>query len=167
MNFKIFLALLLGTGYVTQAQNQLIVTRTNGQTDAFAISDIRSIKFANNTMNLTRNDGTQNSWPIADISQYAFSNATSAGRITESEMDQAKIFPNPASGNLHIEYRGAHEGRIAIELLDLHGKVLRTVYNGIHQGISSCTTAADLPGGVYICRIASEQKIISKPFVIQ
>ena len=64
--------MLMLTSYVTRAQNQLIVTLTNGQTDAFNVSDIRSVKFANNTMNLTENNGSQSSWNIATVSQYVF-----------------------------------------------------------------------------------------------
>ena len=61
--------MLLLTSYVTRAQNQLIVTLTNGQTDAFNVSDIRSVKFVNNTMNLMENNGSQSSWNIDDVSR--------------------------------------------------------------------------------------------------
>ncbi len=167
IKFQILLALLVSTSFVAQAQNQLIVTLTNGQTDAFNVSDIRSIKFANNTMKLTENSGTQSSWPMADISQYAFSDATSIGQNTLAGSDQTRIFPNPVSDNLSIEYRTSVESKIAIELLDYTGKVLRTVYSGMHQGKVTYTWKSDLPAGIYLCRIASKQKSTSKTFVIQ
>ena len=165
--FQILLAMLVSASYVTQAQNQLVVTRTNGQTEAFNVSDIRSIKFANNTMNLTENNGNQSSWAIADVAQYAFSDATSIGQPALAESGQASIFPNPVSDNVRIEYSTSGESRIAIELLAFTGKVLRTVYNGMHQGKTTYTWKSDLPAGIYLCRIASKHKIISKPFVIQ
>ena len=87
--------MLLLTSYVTRAQNQLIVTLTNGQTDAFNVSDIRSVKFENNIMNLTENNGSQSSWNIDDVSQYAFSGANSIISRTVSSSDQVRIFPNP------------------------------------------------------------------------
>jgi len=167
MKFQLMLALLVSASYVSQAQNQLVVTRTNGQTEAFNVSEIRSIKFANNALNLTKLNGSQSSWALADISQYAFSNATSTGQTMEATADQVKIFPNPVASQLSVEYRTSREGRIAIELLDLHGRVLRSIYNGLHQGKSTYSWSADLPGGMYVCRITSEHKIISKPFVIQ
>jgi len=167
MKFQLMLALLVSASYVSQAQNQLVVTRTNGQTEAFNVSEIRSIKFANNALNLTKLNGSQSSWALADISQYAFSNATSTGQTMEATADQVKIFPNPVASQLSVEYRTSREGRIAIELLDLHGRVLRSIYNGLHQGKRTYSWSADLPGGMYVCRITSEHKIISKPFVIQ
>ena len=61
------LAMLLLTSYASNAQSQLTVSLTNGLTDAFYVSDIRSIKCINNTMNITENNGTLSSWPIVDI----------------------------------------------------------------------------------------------------
>lgn len=72
MKIQLILVLLVSASYVTQAQNQLVLTRSNGQTEAFNVSEIRSIKFANNALNMTKLNGSQSSWPLADISQYAF-----------------------------------------------------------------------------------------------
>ena len=161
------LAILMFTSYVTRAQNQLIVTLTNGQTDAFNVSDIRSIKFVNNTMNLTENNGSQSSWNIVDVSQYAFSGISSIASTNVSTSDQVRIFPNPVSDNLNVEYGSLRAGKISIELLDLNGKVVRFVFEGSHQGKQTYTWTKDLPSGYYLCRIISESKSITKPFVIQ
>ncbi len=159
--------MLMLTSYVTRAQNQLIVTLTNGQTDAFNVSDIRSVKFVNNTMNLMENNGSQSSWNIDDVSQYAFSGASSIVPTNGSTSDQVKIFPNPVSDNLNVEYWSLRAGKISIELLDLNGKVVRTVFEGSHQGKQTYTWTKDLPSGYYLCRIVSASKSITKPFVIQ
>jgi hypothetical protein len=161
------LAMLMLTSYVTRAQNQLIVTLTNGQTDAFNVSDIRSVKFVNNTMNLMENNGSQSSWNIGNVSQYAFSGASSIVPTNGSISDQERIFPNPVSDNLNVEYWSLRAGKISIELLDLNGKVVRTVFEGTHQGKQTYTWTKDLPGGYYLCHIVSASKSITKPFVIQ
>ena len=161
------LAILMLTSYVTRAQNQLIVTLTNGQTDVFNVSDIRSVKFVNNTMNLTENNGSQSSWNIDNVSQYAFSGASSIASTTGSISDQVSIFPNPVSDNLSVEYWSTKTGKISIELLDLNGKVLRNVFEGTHQGKQTYIWTKDLPSGYYLCRIISESKSITKPFFIQ
>ena len=167
MKIQIALAMLMLTSYVTRAQNQLIVTLTNGQTDAFNVSDIRSVKFVNNTMNLMENNGSQSSWNIDDVSQYAFSGASSIVPTNGSTSDQVKIFPNPVSDNLNVEYWSLRAGKISIELLDLKGKVIRSFYEGSHQGKQTDTWTKDLPSGYYLCRIVSASKSITKPFVIQ
>ena len=167
IKIQVVLAMLMLTSYVSRAQNQLIVTLTNGQTDAFNVSDIRSVKFVNNSMSLTENNGSQSSWNIDDVSQYAFSGANSIASTTGSTSDQVRIFPNPVSDNLNVEYGSLRAGKISIELLDLNGKVLRNVFEGTHQGKQTYTWTKDLPNGFYLCRIISESKSITKPFVIQ
>jgi hypothetical protein len=159
--------MLLLTSYISNAQSQLSVLLTNGQTDAFFVSDIRSIKFINNTMNVTENNGTQSSWPIVDIIEYSFKGANSIGQTSESTSNYLNIFPNPVSDKLSIEYWTLNESKITIELLDLSGKIVRTIFDGIHQGKQTYTWAKDLPSGMYLCRIVSKSKSITKPFVIQ
>jgi hypothetical protein len=159
--------MLLLTGYASHAQSQLTVSLTNGLTDAFYVSDIRSIKFINNTMNITENNGTQSSWPIADIIEYSFKGSNSIGQTSESTSNHLSIFPNPVSDKLSLEYWTLNESKITIELLDLSGKIVRSVFEGFHQGKKTYTWTKDLPNGMYLCRIASKNKSITKPFVIQ
>lgn len=161
------LAVLMLSSYVTQAQNQLIVTLTNGQSDAFYVSDVRSIKFANNTMIVTENNGVQSSWAIADITEYSFKGANAIGQTTELSSNQLNIFPNPVSDQLSMEYMSLKEGKITIELLDVSGKIVRSVFEGVHQGKKTYTWTKDLPSGIYLCRVASNYKSITQPFVIQ
>ena len=167
LKIQVAFAMLMLTSYVTRAQNQLIVTLTNGQTDAFNVSDIRSVKFVNNTMNLTENNGSQSSWNIDNVSQYAFSDVNSIIPTTGSTSDQVRIFPNPVSDNLSLEYWSSRTGKISIEILDLNGKVVRSVFEGMHQGKQTYTWTKDLPSGYYLCRIISESKSITKPLLIQ
>ncbi len=160
-------AMLLLTSYVSNAQSQLTVSLTNGLTDAFYVSDIRSIKFINNTMNITENNGTQSSWPIVDIIEYSFKGSNSIGQTSESTSNHLSIFPNPVSDKLSLEYWTLNESKITIELLDLSGKIVRSVFEGFHQGKKTYTWTKDLPSGMYLCRIASKNKSVTKPFVIQ
>ncbi len=160
-------AMLLLTSYVSNAQSQLTVSLTNGLTDAFYVSDIRSIKFINNTMNITENNGTQSSWPIVDIIEYSFKGSNSIGQTSESTSNYLNIFPNPVTDKLSMEYWSLNESQITIELLDLSGKIVRTVFEGIHQGKEKYTWTKDLPSGMYLCRIVSKNKSITKPFLIQ
>jgi hypothetical protein len=161
------LAMLLLSSNVSHAQSQLLVTLTSGQNDAFYVSDIRSIKFINNSMKITENNGTQSSWQIADIIEYSFKGANSIGQTSESTSNHLSIFPNPVSDKLSIEYWSLQESKITIELLDLSGKIVRAVFEGIHHGKQTYTWTKDLPSGMYLCRILTKSKSITKPFVIQ
>ena len=161
------LSMLLLISYVSHAQSLLTVTLTNGQTDAFNVSDIQSIKFVNNTLNIKEFNGTQSSWFIIDISEYSFNGVNSIGQTSESTSNYLNIFPNPVSDQLSMEYWSLNESKITIELLDVSGKIVRSVFEGIHQGKKTYTWTKDLPSGMYLCRIVSKNKSITKPFVIQ
>ena len=167
LKIQVASAMLLLSSYVSNAQSQLTVSLTNGQTDEFYVSDIRSIKFINNSMNITENNGTQSSWPIVDIIESSFKGANSIGQTSESTSSYLSIFPNPVSDKLSMEYWSLNESKITIELLDLSGKIVRTVFEGIHQGKQTYTWTKDLPSGMYLCRIVSKYKSITKPFAIQ
>jgi len=167
LKIQVASAMLLLSSYASNAQSQLTVSLTNGQTDEFYVSDIRSIKFINNSMNITENNGTQNSWPIVDIIEYSFKGANSIGQTSESTSSYLNIFPNPVSDKLSMEYWSLNESKITIELLDLSGKIVRTVFEGIHQGKQTYTWTKDLPSGMCLCRIVSKNKSITKPFAIQ
>ena len=167
LKIQVASAMLLLSSYVSNAQSQLTVSLTNGQTDEFYVSDIRSIKFINNSMNITENNGTQSSWPIVDIIEYSFKGANSIGQTSESTSSYLNIFPNPVSDQLSIEYWSLNESKITIELLDVSGKIVRSVFEGFHQGKKTYTWTKDLPSGMYLCRIVSKNKSITKPFAIQ
>ena len=148
------------------AQYQLLVTLINGQTDAFYVSDIRSIKFVNNTMLVTENNGVQSSWDIDDITEYTFKGANAIGPAY-SINNQLNIFPNPVADQLNMEYWSVKEDKIRIEIVDLNGKHVRSLFEGMHQGKHTYTWTNDVSSGMYVCRVVSNFKSISKPFVIQ
>lgn len=164
--FQCVLILLVITSTVIQAQNQLIVSLTTGQTDAFNVSNVRSIKFLNNNLIVTENNGVQSSWGIDDITEYTFKSANAIGSA-ESIKNQLSIFPNPVSDQLSMEYWSIKEDKITIELVDINGKHVRSLFEGMHQGKHTYTWTNDLPSGMYLCRVVSKYKSISKPFVIQ
>ena len=113
------------------------------------------------------NNGSLSLWNIADVSLYSFSGANSLVPSTRSTSDQVILYPNPVFDNLNVEYWSTRTGKISIELLDLNGKVLRSFFEGKHQGKQTYNLIIDLPCGYYLCRIISANKSITKPFLIQ
>lgn len=160
------MSIMMLTTSAAHAQYQLLVTLVNGQTDAFYVSNIQSIKFLNDNMIVTENNGVQSAWAIDDITEYTFKGANAIGP-TVSTSNQLIIFPNPVSDQLSMNYWSLTECKISIELLDMNGKRVRTVFEGMHQGKHTYTWNNDLSSGMYVCRVVSNYKSISQPFVIQ
>jgi hypothetical protein len=82
--------------------------------------------------------------------------------IDEKESD-IKIYPNPVREDLFkVEVNFPEAGKIEIDLLDLQGRVVRSIYNG-HSGQGKklfLFNKAPLTAGTYIVRIQNNSKTI-------
>lgn len=87
-------------------------------------------------------------------------------KIGESEIvdleDIYKIYPNPFSTELNIEFFSLFEEDVNITLTDMSGREVKTlmnerVYEGSMNRIS--TDASDLPSGIYMIRYVSDSDI--------
>ncbi len=163
----LFTAVLLAFAFGAQAQNQMVVELTNGNTDSYWVPEIRSIKFGVSTMIINRNTAAPVTYNIADIAQYSFVDVTSAGDAKVGNKNALSIFPNPAADQVDVVYYNTSEEHISIELLDATGRNLGTIFSGMHQGTHAYKHALNLPTGVYFCRILAEGKTLTKPFFIQ
>ncbi len=148
------------------AQAQLIVTLNNNNTETFAISEIRSIKFISQTMNLQKNNGSISTWNISDIANYRFEGVSGLNE-TELNMGSMQIYPNPADGQTFISFSYPSIQHIRIEILDLVGRTLHEVYNGKHLGEQRYGWQPNVPSGMYLVRLRSENGMLTQTIVIQ
>jgi len=148
------------------AQPQLIVTLNNSNIETFALTDIRSIKFVQQTMTLFKNNGSVSSWSISDINNYRFDGVSG---INEQEqlIGKLEVFPNPASSQTVISFSSPINQRISIEVFDMLGKKMVEIYAGNHIGEQSYTWQVDIAKGIYVCRVRTENGIVTKSIIIQ
>jgi hypothetical protein len=72
-------------------------------------------------------------------------------------------FPNPSGGSTTIAWRRAGPGRIKLDLLDLQGRLLRTLIDGqapasgAHRWDGADARGRPLPAGVYWLALRSEE----------
>jgi len=165
-SFFVLFFIVLFTNQKLAAQPQLIVTLNNSNIETFALTDIRSIKFVQQTMTLFKNNGSVSSWSISDIDNYRFEGVSG---INEQEqlIGKLEVFPNPASSQAVISFSSPINQRISIEVVDLLGKKQRDVYSGNHFGTQSYTWQVDIPKGIYVCRVSTENGIVTKSLIIQ
>ena len=159
-------ALALGISPQLSAQTQLIVTLNNSNTETFALTEIRSIKFGTETMNLHSNNGDVITWNISDISSYSFEGPTGLSE-TEGFPGKLELFPNPATNQMLISFSSAQSQHITIEILDLLGKKVRDIYSGNHSLHQSYPWQVDVPQGLYICRVSTKDGITTKSIIIK
>jgi hypothetical protein len=158
---------LLWAGLI-QAQN-LVVTLTNGNTESFAVASIQSIKFGASDMSLYELNGTTNIWNINDIDNYAFNGVVSLEESMNVSTDNLNVFPNPSSDNVTINYASNFSGKISISVMDMSGKQVEATYSGEHNTETEIVWNAKQknPSGKYLIKIVTENKVITKPIIIQ
>jgi len=153
---------------ITQAQD-LVVTLTNGNTESFPVANIQSIKFGAADMSLYELNGTTNIWNINDINNYAFDGAVNLKETMNVSTCNLNVFPNPSSDNVTINYLSNFSGKISISVIDMSGKYVGAIYSGEHNTETEIVWNAkqNNPSGKYLIKIVTENKVVTKPIIIQ
>lgn len=166
-SLALLVTLFLGVGGI-KAQD-LVVTLTNGNTESFAVANIKSIKFGASDMSLYELNGTTNIWNINDIDNYAFDGLANLEESMNISSNNLNVFPNPSSDNVTIYYTSNFSGKITISVTDMNGKQVEDIYFGEHNTETEIYWKAKEknPSGKYLIKITTENKVITKPVIIQ
>ena len=166
INKTILILLILLTSIGLNAQN-LIVKLKNSAIESFPLDEINSLKFGQSSLKLYKIDGTIITFDIFDFENYFFNNTLSVDSKLNLKNSDLKLFPNPTTNLLNIQYTSKVSSLITIEILDANGKLIQQVYEGNHEGERIYKWFNEVPKGNYYCRIITDNKIISKPIIIQ
>ncbi|MCB0607049.1 MAG: PKD domain-containing protein [Lewinellaceae bacterium] len=70
------------------------------------------------------------------------------------------VYPNPASAETYVEWQAGQAGAYQLQLMDLNGKVIRTLSGKTAQGPhSELLQTADLVPGIYMLRLQTDQGV--------
>lgn len=79
--------------------------------------------------------------------------------------NDVKVFPNPASSKLHIEFAGVLDKEVEFTLLSLDNKVISKTHSSFCQ--RSCSLDVNnLPSGIYVLRYLSDHQVFTKKVLI-
>jgi len=104
----------------------------------------------NNSQDIFENQGSM--FALVDFSR-------STGQFIIEGLEKKNIYPNPFNSVLHIEINIPNKRNLAIVIIDLNGKFIRTLHKGIVEGkILAGWDGKDInqrqvPPGIYFCRI--------------
>ena len=82
--------------------------------------------------------------------------------IPQSEM---KAYPSPFTSTATIRVNPAETGNVKLELYDLHGKLVKSIYSGLLEAGTTRNFLLDgngLSKGVYIIRFSGKSKMINQ-----
>ncbi len=97
--------------------------------------------------------------PEMELSQAGSSNA----RIS------LDTYPNPTTGPVTIEFTTENEQRMSVEVIDLSGRVVESLFNQDANGGQNYRVEFDttrLPNGIYITKLTSETEVKTKKVIV-
>lgn len=66
------------------------------------------------------------------------------------------LFPNPSNGVINFSFEAKESGRVAIDITDLSGRVVKEIYNDNVSGMQTITANLnELSNGMYVARVTS------------
>jgi hypothetical protein len=83
---------------------------------------------------------------------------TSDNMIPNSEISDLRIFPNPSTGNFKIEYTMHPNSDVSIELIDLNGKLVKSILkekNPMPLRTQKTIDVSDIRNGMYFVKLNS------------
>lgn len=114
-------------------------------------------------------DGGNNLF-IDDINIYQGgpSNELVIGLNEQDQISNVSVYPVPANNELNVAFGLQNSGNTRLEILDIAGKVIQTVYvNGQAGNNLAIMDVSKLSSGVYFVTINSDGNLIQKRFVIE
>ena len=167
-NYALSLCLLCTSFYFSYSQNQLIVSLNSGQSVEHAVGDIRSIKFSASSLILNFYSSVPEEYAISDISHYEFYPLNQLAKDSQNDENGFfAVYHNQTSNQLSVMYSCDDKDFINIELNDLSGRIMSSIYNGLHNGQRTYSIQIALAAGIYLVIVTRGRGIITKPFIIQ
>jgi hypothetical protein len=97
-------------------------------------------------------------WSVYDFFTFAQSRDF-AGGVALEEAFELKLIPNPAEGEVQLNYRFDREGTATVSVFDLTGKAVHQRTIGLMEGPNTTTLDLhDLPQGLYVVEIRNEDQ---------
>ena len=92
--------------------------------------------------------------------------ATSVEQFANRETDNMILFPNPVMDQMKVSFQSAGTGNLQIDIIDIQGKVLQQQNISSQNGTNLFTiNIAQLPQGLYLCRLQNGNKLETIKFL--
>ena len=164
---KLSAVLLLGLGLTGLAQNKLYVKEKAGTQTAFVLSDVRKLTFPSGSIIVNKNDGNTSTYALSNIRYLNFTDlSVGVSQFANQETGNIILFPNPVTDELKINFQSAGKWNLQIDIIDIQGKVLHQENISSQTGINFFTiNIAQLPQGLYLCRLQNGNKVETIKFI--
>ncbi len=152
-----------------QGQNILNFNLKDNTQKGFNISNVSSLTFPSGYVQVNQTNGSKESLLTSNIRYFNFIDLpTGIEEQTNQSIASLQLFPNPLLNNmLTIRYHASQSSLTSLEIFDLKGMPIWQTENLSHAGTNEVYLKIDnWTPGMYVCRIASGNKIETKQLII-
>ena len=152
-----------------QGQKMLNFNFKDNTQKQYSISNVSSLTFPSGYVQVNQNNGSKESLLTSNIRYFNFIDLpTGIEEQANQSIAPLQIFPNPLINSmLTIRYHASQSSLTSLEIFDLKGMPIWQTENLSHAGTNEVYLKVDnwMPG-MYVCRIASGNKIETKQLLI-
>lgn len=150
-----------------QAQSTLYVQEKTGIQTAFVLNDVRKLTFPAGSITVNKNDGNTNTYVLSDIRYLNFTDlSVEVSQFSNQESGNIILFPNPAMDQLKVSFQSDGTRNLEIDIIDMQGKVLEQQTISSQNGMNLVAiNIAELPQGLYLCRLQNGNKLETIKFL--
>ncbi len=155
--------LLCGVGML-QAQTTLQVQPKAGTLTAYTLSSVRKLTFpVSGSMAVSRVNGASDSYVLSDIRYLKYADLGTGIQPAAVSKNGLRLYPNPVAEVLNIEWQGSGVQTATVELMSVDGKLQ---YRGeiLLAGIARQIAVSHLQKGLYLCRVSDGVRVVTSKF---
>ena len=163
LNFCLLPVLLLLSMNAVQAQEALIVHKTDGAAaKSFVLDKIQRITFSGNDMSVKQTDGGVAGYALDKIAKLTFGDVIITGISAPPASNQVDVVVySPAPGEIVVESSAAIR-RLALFAIDGKMVYVAAVETGRAPSLQTTVNVSTFPPGVYIFQIETQQGTVVK-----
>lgn len=148
--------------FALQAQ-KLYVCTTNNIQNAYLLSEIREITFANRHMYIGSTDTALVRIPLVNIQFLSFKDYGGVSIAENTDLTAVKLYPNPSADYLILQWENSTT-ESKYELYDMYGKMLQQ--SDIQEN-NTIISIAELPPAIYVLKIIVADKEVKSLKIIK
>jgi hypothetical protein len=151
---KVSTLLMISLGLTgIQAQTMYVMEKSGTQT-SYTLSDIQKMSFSSGKIMVCKTIGNTDAYALTDIRYLNFTNLSTGVSIVEKQdlLNKFQIFPNPVGDELNIKLAPLESQHANMEILSIDGKVVYKKVLQLSTEIHQVNVSA-LPKGMYLCSI--------------
>jgi len=162
------LLVFLAFSSLANAQNALVVNKSDGDSVNIFIDEIQSLIFSAEDFQIKMSDGTLNEYMYDETWSLKFAQwegpNTSTTSLKLEENNLLSLYPNPVNDLLFINMQLEESHNLNVEIIDVNGKIVYQRSN-LKSNTGESISLAHLQQGIYFCRIQNGETVLTKKII--